>query len=148
MHVPLQSPQNNGMGASPDGLVVDPGEADDPYGLLEIKCPARAEKTSLLGLATKKEVCSSFFLNKRCWRGITLIIIKCKVSFTLLATPGVTLWYGHLHQQWWISVLSASELTISCGMILCFQSYFAFTGDLCFLNGPVLATQRASQYTS
>ena len=52
------------MGASPDGLVVDPGEADDPYGLLEIKCPARAEKTSLLDLATKKEVCSSFFLDK------------------------------------------------------------------------------------
>jgi len=51
------------MGASPDWLVVDPGEADDPYGLIEIKCPARAEKTSLLGLATKKE---SFFLDKRC----------------------------------------------------------------------------------
>ena len=31
------------MGASPDGLAVDPSEADDPYGLVEIKCPARAE---------------------------------------------------------------------------------------------------------
>ena len=31
---------------------------------MEIKCPARAETTSLLDLATKKEVCSSFFLDK------------------------------------------------------------------------------------
>ena len=52
------------MGASPDGLVVNPSEAHDPYGLVEIKCPARAETTSLLDLATKKEVCSSFFLDK------------------------------------------------------------------------------------
>ena len=52
------------MGASPDGLVVDPSEVHDQYGLVEIKCPARAETTSLLDLATKKEVCSSFFLDK------------------------------------------------------------------------------------
>ena len=58
------SPQNNWMGASPDGLVVDPSEVHDQYGLVEIKCPARAETTLLLDLATKKEVCSSFFLDK------------------------------------------------------------------------------------
>jgi len=51
------------MGASPDGLVVDPSEAD-PHGLVEIKHPTRAETTSLLDLATKKEVCSSIFLDK------------------------------------------------------------------------------------
>ena len=34
------------MGASPDGLVTDPSERQ-PFGLVEIKCPARAEKLSL-----------------------------------------------------------------------------------------------------
>ena len=34
------------MGASPDGLVTDPSERQ-PFGLVEIKCSARAEKLSL-----------------------------------------------------------------------------------------------------
>ena len=34
------------LGASPDGLVYDP-ISTDPHGLLEIKCPSRAEDTSL-----------------------------------------------------------------------------------------------------
>ena len=34
------------MGASPDGLVTDPSERQ-PFGLVEIKCPAQAEKLSL-----------------------------------------------------------------------------------------------------
>ena len=33
------------MGASPDGLEIDPSE-QQPHGLVEIKCPARAEKLS------------------------------------------------------------------------------------------------------
>ena len=49
------------MGASPDGLVTDPSE-QQPYGLVEIKCPARAEKLSLLDLCTKKEYKSTFCL--------------------------------------------------------------------------------------
>ena len=49
------------MGASPDGLVVDPSE-QQPHGLVEIKCPARAEKLSLFDLCTKKEYKSTFCL--------------------------------------------------------------------------------------
>ena len=53
---------NNWIIASPDGLVMDPSEA-------EIKFPARTEITSMLDLATKKEVCSSFFSINIChWR--------------------------------------------------------------------------------
>ena len=51
------------MGASPDGLVLDTSEEDHPCGLLEIKCPARAETISLLDLCTKAEYKpSAFFL--------------------------------------------------------------------------------------
>ena len=51
------------MAASPDGLVLDCSETDDPCGLLEIKCPARGEKTSLVDLCTKPEhKPSAFFL--------------------------------------------------------------------------------------
>ena len=53
--------QANWMGASPDGLVTDPSESQ-PYGLVEIKCPARAEKITLLDLCTNKKYKSSFFL--------------------------------------------------------------------------------------
>ena len=49
------------MGASPDGLVTDPSERQ-PHGLVEIKCPARAEKLSLFDLCTKKEYKSTFCL--------------------------------------------------------------------------------------
>ena len=49
------------MDASPDGLVIDPGE-QQPHGLVEIKCPARAEKLSLFDLCTKKEYKSTFCL--------------------------------------------------------------------------------------
>ena len=49
------------MGASPDGLVMDPSE-QQPLGLVEIKCPARAEKLSLFDLCTKKEHKSTFCL--------------------------------------------------------------------------------------
>ena len=49
------------MGASPDGLVIDPSE-QQPHGLVEIKCPARAEKLSLFDLCTKKEYKSTFCL--------------------------------------------------------------------------------------
>ena len=49
------------MGASPDGLVMDPSE-QQPLGLVEIKCPARAEKLSLFDLSTKKEHKSTFCL--------------------------------------------------------------------------------------
>ena len=45
------------LAASPDGLVYDP-TATDPNGLLEIKCPFKAEGTPLLDLCTKPE----FFL--------------------------------------------------------------------------------------
>ena len=41
------------MGASPDGLVIDPTE-QQPHGLVEIKCPARAEKLSYLISARRK----------------------------------------------------------------------------------------------
>ena len=49
------------MGASPDGFVTDPSEQHQ-QGLVEIKCPARAEKTSLLDLCTNKKYKSSFCL--------------------------------------------------------------------------------------
>ena len=49
------------MDASPDGLVMDPSE-QQPLGLVEIKCPARAEKLSLFDLCTKKEHKSTFCL--------------------------------------------------------------------------------------
>ena len=49
------------MGESPDGLVIDPSE-QHPQGLVEIKCPARAEKISLFDLCTKKEHKSTFCL--------------------------------------------------------------------------------------
>ena len=49
------------MGASPDGLVTDPSEQHQQV-LVEIKCPARAEKTSLLDLCTNKKYKSSFCL--------------------------------------------------------------------------------------
>ena len=51
------------MAASPDGLVLDCSETDDPCGLLEMKCPARGEKISLVDLCTKPEhKPSAFFL--------------------------------------------------------------------------------------
>ena len=51
-------PKHNWIGASPDGIVNDPSSVEDPRGLLEIKCPASAESTSL------EELCgtSNFFL--------------------------------------------------------------------------------------
>ena len=56
-------PKQNWIGASPDvvndqSIVNDPSSVDDPHGLLEIKCPASAESTSL------EELCgtSNFFL--------------------------------------------------------------------------------------
>ena len=49
------------MGASPDGLVIHPGEQHQ-QGLVEIKCSARAEKTSLLDLCTNEKYKSSFCL--------------------------------------------------------------------------------------
>ena len=53
--------QANWMGASLDGLMTDPNESQ-PYGLVEIKCPAHAEKITLLNLCTSKKYKSSFFL--------------------------------------------------------------------------------------
>ena len=41
------------MGASPDGLVYDPS-SPDPNGLLEIKCPAQADKITVEELCTTK----------------------------------------------------------------------------------------------
>ena len=49
---------HNWIGASPDGIVNDPNSINDPYGLLEVKCPASAESTSLEELCGK----SNFFL--------------------------------------------------------------------------------------
>ena len=49
------------MGASPDGLVIDPSERQ-PHSLVEIKCPAHAEKLSIFDLCTKKEYKSTFCL--------------------------------------------------------------------------------------
>ena len=59
------------MGASPDGLVldtsdVDHSDVDHPCGLLEIKCPACGETTSLIDLCTKAQYKpSTFFLQYR-----------------------------------------------------------------------------------
>ena len=49
------------MAASPDGLVLDCSDPANPCGLLEIKCPARGEKVSLVDLCTKPELKSSAF---------------------------------------------------------------------------------------
>ena len=55
--------QDNWLAASPDGLVLDCSDYNNPCGLLEIKCPAHAEKVSLVDLCTKPELKpSSFFL--------------------------------------------------------------------------------------
>jgi len=72
-----------------------------------------------------------------CWRGITLII-KCSHYSPFLV------WLCGMDTHINGSVSNTSELTINCGMILCFQSYFAFTWDPCFLNGPVRVMQRAA----
>ena len=54
------------MGASPDGLVLDTSDVDHPCGLLEIKCPAHGETTSLIDLCTKAQYKpSTFFLQYR-----------------------------------------------------------------------------------
>ena len=56
------------MGASPDGLVIDPSECK-PHSLVQIKCPACAEKLSLFDLCTKKEYKSTFclrYINDTC----------------------------------------------------------------------------------
>ena len=37
----------NWIGTSPDSIVNDPSSINDPHGLLEVKCPASAESTSL-----------------------------------------------------------------------------------------------------
>ena len=50
------------LGASPDGLVTNPSERE-PFGLVEIKCPARAERLSLFKLSTDKQYKSNFFLH-------------------------------------------------------------------------------------
>ena len=49
------------MGASPDGLVTNPSEIH-PDDLVEIKCPARADKITLLDICTDKQHKSSLFL--------------------------------------------------------------------------------------
>ena len=50
------------MGASPDELVLDTSDIYHPCGLLEIKCPARRESTSLIDLCTKAEYEPSTFI--------------------------------------------------------------------------------------
>ena len=58
----LQS--DNWLAASSDDLVLDCSDYDNPCELLEIKCPACAEKISLVDLCTKPELkpSSSFLL--------------------------------------------------------------------------------------
>ena len=51
------------MAASPDGLILDCSDSNNPCGLLEIKCPFRGIKASLVDLCTKPEFePSTFFL--------------------------------------------------------------------------------------
>ena len=52
------------MAASPDGLILDCSDSNNPCGLLEIKCPFRGKKASLVDLCTKPEFKPSIFLLK------------------------------------------------------------------------------------
>ena len=52
LYIILTLQQDNWLAASLDGLVLDCSDYDNPCGLLEIKCPARAEKVSLVDLCT------------------------------------------------------------------------------------------------
>ena len=82
------------MGASPDGLVTDPTEIH-PDGLVEIKCPARADKITLLDLCTDKQHKSNFFLQyingEYQLKKDTTITIKYKGNGTLPVDSGVIL---------------------------------------------------------
>ena len=51
------------MGASPDALVTGPKERQ-PYGLVEIKCPAHAEKMTLLYKSKKSFTNGKYQLKK------------------------------------------------------------------------------------
>ena len=87
------------MAASPDGLVLDCSETDDPCGLLEIKCPARGEKISLVDLCTKPEhKPSAFFLRyvdgKFYLKLLINTVIRSRVSCTLPADHGVISLFG------------------------------------------------------
>ena len=51
LHISVDDPW---LGASPDGLVYDPS-VNEPEELLKIKCPYKAQETSLIDICTKKE---------------------------------------------------------------------------------------------
>ena len=66
VYIILTLQQDNWLAASTDSLVLDCSDYDNPCGLMEIKCPARARKVSLVDLCTKPELKpSSFFAIRR-----------------------------------------------------------------------------------
>ena len=125
------------MGASPDGLVIDPSE-QQPLGLVEIKCPARAEKLSLFDLSTNKEHKSTF-----CLRYIrdtyelkrrTITITRFKGSSTSHVEVGATSCYGHHQRQSTVSLLNEFIMMTLFGATQCTLDCIVFTWDRCYLS--------------
>ena len=77
------NPEYSWLGASPDGVVHDPG-CTDPNGLLEINCPYNYHDSTSFQAAAQKEFVAG-------WKRVSLfkenniiIIIKCKDRCCLL----------------------------------------------------------------
>ena len=108
---------DNWLAASPDGLVLDCSDYDNTFGLLEIKCPARAEKISLVDLCTKRELKPlSFFLQyidrKFYLKTTHSYYYQVQGQLYITGRPWCDSWFGPRHIHLW----SAYGSKVSCGV--------------------------------